>query len=265
MGVLNVTPDSFSDGGEYLSLDKAVERAEKLIQDGAEIIDIGAESTRPEANLISSEQEWSRLEDTLRKVNEIILNRNEPELILSIDTRKREVVEKTLGFLSRIIVNDVSALEDENAGIAKLIAKRPDSYIVINHHRGIPPTKNNPKANPQIIHELIRFFSSKIELAEKLGVQTKQIILDPGLGFGKGLKENLLIIKNLEEIRKYFQLPIMIGASRKRFIKELWGDAGQDWGSLVVSALGIKAGANIIRCHEPKFYKPLKLEFDLID
>jgi dihydropteroate synthase len=249
MGVLNITPDSFSDGGQFFNTNSALEHFQKLIKDRADLIDIGAESTRPNAVLIDESTEWQRLEPVLKALCE-----SENKIPISIDTRKSEIAKKALSYEVSII-NDVSGLEDPEM---PNVVKDSEALLVINHHRGIPPSIGEVEPNENIIEELILYFEECLKRSIQSGLSKKQIILDPGLGFGKGLRENILILKNLPKLKKYFDLPILVGPSRKRFVKQLWGAEGQDWGSLAVSLLAAANGANIIRCHEPAIYKPIK-------
>jgi len=262
MGVLNVTPDSFSDGGKYLQPEKAYEHFNYLLNGGADLIEIGAESSRPGATLIGEDEEWFRLE----KILQAIAPRKQ-KIAISLDTRKANIAMKALTHGVKII-NDVSALDEtaydngELQNLAKVIAQFPSSYIVLNHHRGIPPSFINPPANPNLMEEVKAFFEERIQRAQVQGVKKSQIILDPGLGFGKGLEENIRLIHALNELKIHFQMPIMVGPSRKRFVTELWGEAHRDTGSVAISLLAAINGANIIRCHEPKLHKPIhKVKF----
>jgi dihydropteroate synthase len=253
MGILNVTPDSFSDGGKYCCPSEALDQAKKLIAYGGDIIDIGAESTRPGAELIDETREWSRLKPILETITK------NTEVPLSVDTRKANIAAKALKYPNVLIINDVSGLED--TAMATLLAEHPNKKLVINHHFGLPVAQTNAITPKDILKELITFFEERLERAFKAKMQKEQIILDPGLGFGKGLKTNLTIIKALPELKKFFNLPILLGASRKRFISELWGSENLDIGSAAIGLWGAQNGANIIRCHAPASHLALKKIF----
>lgn len=225
MGVLNLTPDSFSDGGLYFGQpEKAIRKLKTLRAEGAEIIDIGAESSRPGAQRISSREEITRLET-------ILGNSEIREIQLSLDSRRAETVEFFLNKreLEITFINDVSSLEDP-AMPETLIRAREDfawhGAVILTHHRGIPPSKEDfsQQTNFQIIEELEEFFQRRLELLEKVGFPREQVILDPGLGFGKNLEETLLIIKNISSLKKTLGLKILVGHSRKRFISHFLSD-----------------------------------------
>jgi len=247
MGILNITPDSFSDGDLYLEPPKALEQLYKLISAGADLIDIGAESTRPNATLIDENEEWQRLEPILKEIT-----RNKVQIPLSIDTRKAIIAQKCLEMGVKFI-NDVSSLEDPQ--MVKVLAKFPESSIVLTHHRGLPVKSINAKPNLNLMQEIIIFFEEKLR---QLKNNANEIILDMGFGFGKGLEENILMLKEINCLQKHFGLPVLIGLSRKRFVKELWPNQNPDWASVVLSAVAVGGGANIIRCHEPHLFAPLK-------
>ena len=222
MGILNLTPDSFSDGNLYISPERAILKLSELISHKADIIDIGAESTNHNSTLISLEQELERLEPflDLLKIFSEKNNLKNSNIKLSIDTRKAEIAELCLRNNFKYI-NDVSGLSDER--IVNLIADFPESKIIICHNRGVPTQKeNNPenlKISENLIAEINEFFSEKIKKLKLAGVRESQIILDIGLGFGKNTLENIFIIKNLSKISDIHRLPVLIGASRKRFVK----------------------------------------------
>ncbi|MDX1920135.1 MAG: dihydropteroate synthase [Candidatus Caenarcaniphilales bacterium] len=270
MGILNITPDSFSDGGKYLGQENAAKQLIKLIDEKTNIIDIGAESTKPGSTLIDEDEELKRLLPIIDGIKILPFT----DVYFSLDTRKPKVAKLALesGFQ---IINDVSSLEYINSkgnNLAKVLADFPDNFLVLNHHRGIPPSKSYSKNNPEIMEEISEFFRCKIDFALQNGMSEKQIILDPGLGFGKSPEENILILCNLEKLKAKFNLPILIGPSRKRFVQKLWNlslerqfpDSANilannlDWASCVVSAFALNKGVNIIRCHEPSLFSGLK-------
>jgi len=249
MGILNVTPDSFSDGGRFDKPEKAVEHFNYLVASGADIVELGAESTRPGAELLDEECEWKRLDKVL-----IAINPRRQKVLMALDTRKANIAERASHHGIRII-NDTSALQDRR--MAEVLAHFPSAYLVLNHNRGIPPASINPPSNPQLLREVIDFFEHKVAAAIGGGMKQNQLILDPGLGFGKGLEENIILLHTLNELKVHFQLPILVGPSRKRFVGELWGENNKDLGSVAISLMAALNGANIIRCHEPKLCQPI--------
>lgn len=251
MGILNITPDSFSDGNLYFDCSNALKQLYKLIEEGADIIDIGAESTRPNAVLIDEYEEWKRLEPILQEIK-----KNKINIPFSIDTRKATIAQKCLEMGIKF-VNDVSSLEDEK--MLDVLNKFPKSSIILTHHRGLPATAQNFKPNLKITREIIVFFEERIK---KLKNHKNQIILDLGFGFGKGLEENLLILHKIDIIKKHFDFPLLVGLSRKRFVKQLWSEENADWASVVLSSLAVHNGADIIRCHKPILFYPLKKVFN---
>ncbi len=257
MGILNITPDSFSDGGKYFDENQALKHFVYLTESGADIIDIGAESSRPGAILIDEVTEWQRLENILKKINELKLK---PKI--SLDTYKGIIAQKALQQNLVQIINDVSGLQDNL--MLETLREFPNCEIILNHNRGIPVAKENyafDKKNTW--SEIIMFFEKRLKKLAEINFPPDKIILDLGLGFGKGLEENLFLIQNLSQFKKYFNLKILLGPSRKRFIRELWTDTklfgeNLDWASLVISSWAALGGADIIRCHEIDIYKPLK-------
>ncbi len=247
MGILNLTPNSFSDGNLYFNKDFALKHFEKLERSGANIIDIGAESTAPGQELITATEEWTRLK-LIFESNAISSFKTLGGLI-SIDTRKAEIAHKALT-LGAEIINDVSALSDPE--MLEVLKEFPESKIVIMHNYGIPPKKTFKETNFNIIAELEAFFKTKINILEKSNINKNRIILDPGLGFDKNTQENLIIINNLISLKQAFNLPILIGLSRKRFVKDinnLLNNIDIDKTSAVLNAISILNGADIIRTH----------------
>ena len=213
VGILNVTPDSFSDGGQYQTTPQIIERVEELISEGANIIDVGAESTRPNAELITATEEWNRLENILPSICEICKEKN---VLVSLDTRHPEVAQKANQF-GIAWLNDVSGcITSELINVLK----ESDLKYVLTHAITIPPTKEDVlPENCDVIKELVQFANDKIELLEKNGIARERIIFDPGLGFGKTQKQNYEIIERASELRQ-IGLPLLFGHSRKSFLQE---------------------------------------------
>jgi dihydropteroate synthase len=248
MGIVNVTPDSFSDGGQYFSIDSAVIHAMQLIQDGADILDIGGESTRPGASIISVEEELNRI---LPVINSI---RNKDETIpISIDTTKSVVAKRAIE-AGADIVNDISGfMNDKNMPSVVGSLGVP---VILMHMKGTPDTMQNNPQYDDIIGEISAFFINQINVAKMAGVKTEYIILDPGIGFGKTANHNFILIQKLNEFRK-LGYPIMIGPSRKAFLRttlDLPPDDRKEGTAAVVSS-GIINGARIVRVHDVKEMK----------
>jgi len=240
MGILNVTPDSFSDGGKYFSQETAFQHALKLYDEGADIIDVGGESTRPGAELVSDQVELDRVIPVIEK----ILKENK-EIVLSIDTTKSSVAEEAILAGARII-NDVSA----GAFDQKMydVAARNDVPFVIMHIKGNPQNMQNSPFYSDLTAEICDYFKQKIELAKISNVN--KIILDPGIGFGKRVNDNYEIISKLENF-KLFNFPILIGLSKKSFIgKSLNLDINErENATIIAEAISVIKGASIIRTH----------------
>jgi dihydropteroate synthase len=242
MGILNVTPDSFSDGGLYLDPARAEAYAIEMAAAGASIIDIGAESTRPEgAREVSAEVELSRLLPILQRLRGL----NVP---LSIDTRKPEVARTALDW-GAAIINDISALA--NPEMAALAAQRR-CIVVLMHMKGGPEDHLQFASYHNVVDEVVAFLSERTASAMQAGVDRSRIIIDPGLGFAKTAQHNLAILAKLARFCR-LGYPVLIGASRKNFIRRITGERAADilLGTSAVNAVAIAAGAAIIRVHEP--------------
>ncbi|MCC8938044.1 dihydropteroate synthase [Bradyrhizobium sp. Arg68] len=236
MGVLNVTPDSFSDGGQFIAPEQALAQARRLVADGADIIDIGAESTRPYGSQpVTADDELRRLEPVLAGV--IALG-----VPVSIDSMKSEVVAWALG-LGAVIANDVWGLQ-RDAGMAALVAARGVPVIIMH---------NRDRADPaiDIMQDIAAFFARSLEIAARAGVSTDQIVLDPGIGFGKTPEQSMMALARLSELSA-FGLPVLVGASRKRFISTIVPSEPQQriGGSLAAHLIAAQNGARIIRAHD---------------
>ncbi|MCK5547492.1 MAG: dihydropteroate synthase [Thermoplasmata archaeon] len=242
MGVLNVTPDSFSDGGHHLSPDKALLKAKQMVEDGADILDIGGESTRPFSSPVSAREELGRIVPVLEGLKEL-------DIPISIDTRKPEVAQKALDTGAHM-VNDVSGLRDE--GMMKLVAEKKVP-VVIMHMKGEPKSMQENPEYGDVVGEIKEFFKTTVKKAADHGIKDDRIIIDPGLGFGKTTEHNIEIIKRLDEFRS-LGFPVLVGASRKTFIGKILGlDVGERLeGSLAAMAASIMNGADIVRVHDVK-------------
>jgi dihydropteroate synthase len=252
MGILNVTPDSFSDGSQFSSLDQALAHAEQMIAEGADIIDVGGESTRPGAVPVTAEEEIARVVPVI----EVLTKRT--ELPISVDTTKALVARAALA-AGATIVNDISALRFD-FHIADEVAKA-GAGLVLMHSRGTPITMHKLPPVADIMKEVISSLGSSITMAERRGVKRKSIVIDPGIGFGKSQEQNLELIAKLDQLAAAFpDLPLLIGTSRKSFIGRLL--AGEDGepapvedrlhGTLATIAIAILRGASIVRTHDVK-------------
>ena len=243
-GILNVTPDSFYDGGRYTSEDKIIKRAEQLIEEGSDIIDIGAFSSRPDAKLISSEEEKKRLVPALT-----VIRKRFPELIISVDTYRSEIADFVVRNFETDIINDISGGNFDDK-MFETIAKLQVPYIVM-HIKGTPETmQKNPVYN-DVVKDLLKYFSEKIESAKKIGIN--DIIIDPGFGFGKTINHNYQLLNKLE-IFKITERPVMVGLSRKSMIYKLLNSKPEDVlpGTLALNMIALQKGANILRVHDVK-------------
>ena len=241
MGILNVTPDSFSDGGLFADAGKAVAHARQMVEDGAEIIDVGGESTRPGSDNVSEEEELKRIKPVIeRLVKEI----NAP---ISIDTCKPKVAEECLK-LGATLVNDITGLR--NKGMIKIIAKHKVPVIIM-HMKGEPKNMQQNPVYKDAVKEIKEFFNDKINEARSCGI--KDIIIDPGIGFGKTTEHNLQILKRLSEF-KDFGCPVLVGPSRKSFIGNITGLQVNERleGTLAAISVAITNGADMIRVHDVK-------------
>lgn len=242
MGVLNVTPDSFSDGGLFSDKDKAVAHGLKMVEEGADIIDIGGESTRPGSKRLGLEEELRRVLPVIEALSK------ETDVPISIDTYKSEVARRAIESGAEII-NDISGLhyDPELADVAAL-KKTP---LILMHIRGTPETMQKDVRYNSLFSEIIAYLKEGIRRAESAGVDPEQIVIDPGIGFGKTLEDNLLLIKHLSEFR-ILGRPILLGTSRKSFIGKIL-DTQSDQrleGTLSSIAVGVLNGAHIIRSHD---------------
>jgi dihydropteroate synthase len=242
MGIVNVTPDSFSDGGRFLDRDKAALHALKLADEGADIIDIGGESSRPGAERVTVEEELSRVMPVIEAISRKI------DIPVSIDTTKSEVASRALD-AGASIVNDISALRfDEKIGT---VAAEHEAYLILMHMRGTPDTMQKDTKYADIIGEISAFLNSAAQKAIGMGVSPEKIILDPGIGFGKSVDGNFTILKNLHRFL-VLGYPLMVGVSRKSFIGKILNlETGERLeGSLAAACYAVLNGADIVRVHD---------------
>lgn len=247
MGVLNITPDSFSDGGKYISktnnkvnLNAVIEDALKMETDGADFIDVGGESTRPGSETISISKELERVIPVISELKKKI------SLPISIDTNKSEVAEESLK-AGACIVNDISGFRFDER-IAEVTAKFNASCILM-HIKGTPKVMQKNPVYKNVVKEVYDYLQDSVDLAKRKGV--KQIIIDIGIGFGKSLEHNIELLKNLNKFKK-LNCPILIGVSRKSFIDKIYPAPVKDRleGTIAANTIGIMNGANIIRVHD---------------
>ena len=245
MGILNATPDSFSDGGKFNTTKKATNHALKMIDDGADIIDIGGESTRPGSKQISLNEEINRtipIIKSLRKLNDSIL--------ISIDTSKSEVARQAMEEGADII-NDVTSYNND-LNMAEIVRKY-EAGIILMHMQGTPENMQIDPSYDNVIGEVSEFLNKKILDSIESGILKESIIIDPGIGFGKNINQNLTLLKNLDKFTKVH--PTLIGLSRKSFIGKIIGEKdpkGRLAGSLGATAFSIIQGAHILRVHDVK-------------
>ena len=242
MGVINLTPDSFSDGGKYNKKNSGFNHASYLIKKGCEILDIGGESTRPGAKDVNKIIEWKRINKTLKKVRK--LNK-----FISLDTRKSWIMEK--GIKNKVnLINDVSGFDYDANTI--YVLKKHKIPFVIHHMQGTPKNMQKNPRYKNVLLDIYDFFEKKIKKMRFLGIKHNNIILDPGIGFGKNLKHNMTLINNVS-IFHSLGFPIMLGVSRKRFIKNLSGnnDSKERLGGTISSSLyAMTQGIQILRVHD---------------
>lgn len=242
MGILNVTPDSFSDGGSYCQLDSAVKQAKTLLNQGAKIIDIGGESTRPGAPDVSLEDELDRVIPLVKAL------RASSDCIISIDTSKSEVMRQAI-IAGADIINDVRALQEP--GAIEVLAQYPEVAICLMHMQGQPRTMQSNPHYDDLFADINEFFAERLGACEQAGIQSERIILDPGFGFGKTLAHNYQIL-NKFDVFNQFKLPVLAGLSRKSMIGNLLNrDTNERLaGSLAGALIAAQNGAKIIRVHD---------------
>ncbi len=242
MGVLNVTPDSFSDGGRYAELDAALNHVEEMIEAGADIIDIGGESTRPFAKPITVDEELSRVVPVIEAI------RKRWDVLLSVDTYKAVVAEAAIS-AGADIINDVTALRHDPAMVDVLLNHRVPAILM--HMRGMPQNMQIRPRYDDVVGEVIAFLRDRLDWAEERGIDRDRFIVDPGIGFGKTVYHNLMLLRSISAFQELGR-PILIGPSRKSFIGKILGlDVGErDEATQVVVAVGVWEGAHMVRVHD---------------
>jgi dihydropteroate synthase len=244
MGIINVTPDSFSDGGKFFNPDKAIEHGLQLVQEGASILDIGGESTRPGAEVIDVEEE-------IRRVVPVIKGLAGKAPWISIDTRNAKTMEAAIAAGANAI-NDISALShDKNSMDVAVEAKVP---VFLMHMQGTPQTmQKNPSYN-NVVEDIFQYLQQRIKIFETRRIETKMLVCDPGLGFGKTLEHNMAILRNIKRFHD-LGVPIMLGASRKSFLEKISGGAKPEEripGSIAAALWGLSQGVQVYRVHDVK-------------
>jgi len=241
-GILNVTPDSFYDGGNYLDEREIAGRLEQMASGGADIIDVGAFSSRPGAAPVPEEEEWRRLEKALRLAQKYV-----PQIPVSVDTYRASVARKAVEGYGVAMINDISG-GDMDSGMFRTVAELQVAYVMM-HMQGTPATMQEDPHYGNVVQEILTIFSKKIDLLSELGVTN--VVLDPGFGFGKTLEHNYQLLKGLQAFRET-GLPVMVGVSRKSMIWKLLGTSPGEalTGTIVLHTLALLEGADILRVHD---------------
>lgn len=246
MGILNVTPDSFSDGGKFNELDAAMRQAERMVAEGADIIDIGGESTRPGASAVSVQEELDRVIPLVEKLSA------ELNVAISVDTNKAQVMTEAVRAGAGMI-NDVMALQNEGA-LQAAAALDSSVAICLMHMQGQPRTMQQNPQYKDVVRDIYDFLEQRVERCVEAGISREQLCIDPGFGFGKTLEHNLMLLKNLEEFTK-MELPLLVGISRKSMLGTLLGDVPPEEridASVAAAVLAYERGAQILRVHDVK-------------
>lgn len=243
MGILNVTPDSFYDGGRYPDVQSAVWRAREMEEEGADIIDVGGESTRPGASAVTSEEEIARVCPVVEEIAQ------KTKAVISIDTTKAAVAREALR-CGATMVNDISGLTFDEA-LAETAAEA-GAWLVVSHIRGTPATMQSNTQYDDLLGEIRTFLEKAVRKAIAAGVKKEKIIIDPGIGFGKTLEGNYIILRNISYFKE-IGYPLLVGLSRKSLIGKLYaGDEDRLPATIALNALAVYAGADIIRVHDVK-------------
>jgi dihydropteroate synthase len=243
MGILNITPDSFSDGGQYLDFDQALKRAETMIEEGADIIDIGGESTRPGSDPVSVDEELKRIIPVIKAL------KKHSNIVISVDTYKPRVMEQVID-MGVGMINDVFALQQPGAID---VIKKSNVGICLMHMQGTPKTMQLNPIYQDVVNEVKLFLEERAISLIAEGVKTERIILDPGFGFGKTFEHNISLLQNLESFQT-LKFPLLVGLSRKSFIRKILSGDHDDHlsGSISAAILSIVKGAKIVRVHDVK-------------
>jgi dihydropteroate synthase len=244
MGIVNVTPDSFSDGGRFFAADAALEQALTLVREGASIVDIGGESTRPGSELVPADEELRRV---LPVVEALAGSVGVP---ISVDTMKAEVARRALA-AGAAILNDVSALRFDDAMVD--VVAESGAPVCLMHMQGMPKTMQDDPRYDDVVDEVLAFLEDRMTFALERGVREEQIMLDPGIGFGKTVAHNLTLLDGLDRFTELGR-PVLLGASRKRFIGAILGSepSGRTIGTVATTVIGYLAGAHVFRVHDVK-------------
>ncbi|UCG34218.1 MAG: dihydropteroate synthase [Phycisphaerales bacterium] len=246
MGVLNVTPDSFSDGGLYMEPRAAIEHGLRLAADGADIIDVGGESTRPGSEPVTATEQMRRVVPVIEGLRAAGLR-----VPISIDARLAEVAAAALE-AGADAINDVAALRGDPALVG--VAREYRAGLVLMHMRGTPATMQDEPEYEDVVGEVAAFLHERVKFALEAGIERECIVVDPGIGFGKTTQHNLLLLRNLDRVAE-LGCPVLLGVSRKRFLGELLGEdrpERRDFGTAAAVAWGILAGVHIFRVHDVK-------------
>ncbi|MAK07666.1 MAG: dihydropteroate synthase [Cytophagales bacterium] len=246
MGIVNMTPDSFFDGGNYNNFDLAKIRVDEMVRDGADILDIGGYSTRPGADLIPIEEEWERIKDIIEYTSLKYKN-----IIISVDTFRSGIARNAFD-LGAHIINDISG-GNYDKHMFKTVSELKMPYVLM-HIRGTPKTMMSKTNYKDLLPDIIDYFKKKIDLLYDLGAL--DIVIDPGLGFAKDYQQNLDLINNLN-LFQIFDLPVLVGISRKSFVKKKYGENKTLEGTLELNEIALNNGANIIRVHDVRENKRL--------
>ena len=244
MGVVNVTPDSFSDGGDFFDPQAAVAHGLKLIKEGADILDIGGESTRPGAKAISVEEEQSRILPVVEGLKKV-----DAKALISVDTRNSDTMQKAIG-LGADMINDISALTYDDESLSVVSAAQIP--VILMHMKGTPETMQDSPAYDDVVEEIYSYLGARIQACEAAGMDRSVIAIDPGIGFGKTLEDNLNILNNLYKFHE-FGCAVVLGASRKSFIEKICPDTPTDdrlAGSIAAAMQGFQQGVQMYRVHD---------------
>lgn len=247
MGIINATPDSFSDGGDYgMSLKDSLDRAERMVKDGAKIIDVGGESSRPNSRGVDPEEEFRRIEGILRELKTW-------DIPVSVDTRRTPVMERVLGEGLCDCVNDIEALTAQ--GAVETLARYPDAGICLMHMQGQPENMQKAPSYVDVAQEVYGFLRARVEACESAGIERERLMLDPGIGFGKNKDHNIALLRATDGRAREENLPILIGASRKTVIGDVDGEPVPKrrlGGSIAIALDAAARGASVIRVHDVK-------------